>query len=164
MSRFFIDRPIFAWTVALIIMMAGVVAIMRLPISQYPDIAPPAVSVSASYPGADAQTVENSVTQIIEQDMTALDGLLYMSSTSDNTGNVNITLTFANGTNPDIAQVQVQNRLQQAVPLLPQIVQQQGISVSKANNTFVMVVGFISADHSMSGGDINDYVATNIAD
>jgi multidrug efflux pump len=163
-SRFFIDRPIFAWTIALIIMMAGAVAIVRLPVSQYPDIAPPAVSVNASYPGADAQTVENSVTQIIEQNMTALDGLLYMSSTSDNTGNVNITLTFANGTNPDIAQVQVQNRLQQAVPLLPQIVQQQGISVSKANSNFLMVVGFISTDGSMSEGDIDDYVATNIAD
>jgi multidrug efflux pump len=163
-SRFFIDRPIFAWTVALIIMLAGAVAIVRLPIAQYPDIAPPAVSVSASYPGADAQTVENSVTQIIEQNMTALDGLLYMSSTSDNTGAVNITLTFSNGTNSDIAQVQVQNRLQQAVPLLPQIVQQQGISVSKANNNFLMVLGFISADHSMSASDIADYVATNITD
>jgi len=164
LSRFFIDRPIFAWTIALIIMMAGIVAIMRLPISQYPDIAPPAVSISASYPGADAQTVENSVTQIIEQNMTALDGLLYMASTSDNTGGVNITLTFASGTNPDIAQVQVQNRLQQAVPLLPQIVQQQGISVSKANNNFLMVIGFISTDHSMSEGDLDDYVATNIVD
>ncbi len=163
-SRFFIDRPIFAWTVALIIVLFGVVAITRLPIAQYPDIAPPSVSVSASYPGADAQTVQDSVTQIIEQNMTALDGLLYMSSTSDNNGNASITLTFASGTNPDIAQVQVQNRLQQAVPLLPQVVQQQGISVNKANTSFVMAVGFTSPDNSLSAADIGDYVATNVAD
>ncbi|HEX4051785.1 MAG TPA: efflux RND transporter permease subunit [Steroidobacteraceae bacterium] len=163
-SRFFIDRPIFAWVVALIIMLAGIVSITRLPVSQYPDIAPPAVSVSASYPGADAQTVQNAVTQIIEENMTALDGLLYMSSSSNNTGSVSVTLTFANGTDPDIAQVQVQNRLQQAVPLLPQVVQQQGISVQKANNTFLMAVGFTSMDNSLSAADIADYVATNIAD
>ena len=163
-SRFFIDRPIFAWTVALIIMLFGIVAITRLPIAQYPNIAPPAISVNASYPGADAQTVEDSVTQIVEQNMTALDGLLYMSSTSDNSGKSTITLTFASGTNPDIAQVQVQNRLQQAVPLLPQVVQQQGISVSKANTNFVMAVGFTSPDNSLSAGDIGDYVATNVAD
>jgi multidrug efflux pump len=163
-SRFFIDRPIFAWVVALIIILAGAVAITQLPVSQYPNIAPPAVTVSANYPGADAQTVQNSVTQIIEQNMTALDGLLYMSSSSSNSGAVNITLTFASGINPDIAQVQVQNRLQQAVPLLPQIVQQQGISVSKANNTFVMAVGFVSTDGSMNESDVADYVASNIAD
>ncbi|MGH7211766.1 MAG: efflux RND transporter permease subunit, partial [Acetobacteraceae bacterium] len=132
-SRFFIDRPIFAWTIALIIMMGGALAITRLPVEQYPNIAPPAVTISAHYPGADAQTVQDAVTQIIEQNITALDGLLYMSSTSTNSGAVAITLTFASGTDPNIAQVQVQNRLQQAVPLLPQIVQQEGISVSKAN-------------------------------
>ncbi len=164
LSRFFIDRPIFAWTVALIIMLFGAVSITRLPVAQYPDIAPPAMSVSAYYPGADAQTVEDSVTQIIEQNMTALDGLLYMSSTSDNSGNASITLTFATDTNPDIAQVQVQNRLQQAVPLLPQVVQQQGISVTKANNAFLMAAGFVSSDDSISESDIGDYVATNIAD
>ncbi len=164
LSHFFIDRPIFAWTVALLIMLFGIVAITRLPISQYPDIAPPAISISASYPGADAQTVEDSVTQIIEQNMTALDGLVYMASTSDNAGNASITLTFETGTNPDIAQVQVQNRLQQAVPLLPEVVQQQGISVAKANNTFLMAAGFISSDGSISESDIGDYVATNIAD
>ena len=164
LSRFFIERPIFAWVVALIIMLFGIVSITRLPISEYPNIAPPAVSISASYPGADAQTVQNAVTQIIEGNMTALDGLLYMSSTSDNAGNVSISLTFASGTNPDIAQVQVQNRLQQAVPLLPQVVQQQGISVRKATDSFSMVVGFISADNSISAADIGDYVATNIAD
>jgi multidrug efflux pump len=164
LSRFFIDRPIFAWTVALLIMLFGVVSITRLPISQYPDIAPPAISISAIYPGADARTVEDSVTQIIEQNMTSLDGLLYMASTSDNAGNASITLTFASGTNPDIAEVQVQNRLQQAVPLLPQVVQQQGISVAKANNTFLMAAGFVSSDGSISESDIGDYVATNIAD
>lgn len=164
LSHFFIDRPIFAWTVALIIMLFGAVSITRLSIAQYPNIAPPAVSISASYPGADAQTVENSVTQIIEQNMTSLDGLLYMASTSDNAGNASITLTFVTGTNPDIAQVQVQNRLQQAVPLLPQVVQQQGISVAKANNDFLLAAGFMSSDPRMSESDVDDFVGTNIAD
>jgi multidrug efflux pump len=164
MSRFFIDRPIFAWVVAIIIMLAGILAITRLPIAEYPNIAPPAVIVSASYPGASAKTVEESVTQLIEQNMTALDGLIYITSTSDNNGNVSITLTFSSGTNPDIAQVQVQNRLEQTKPLLPQIVQLQGISVSKANNAFMMAVGFVSDDESMSAGDIGDYLASNIVD
>jgi multidrug efflux pump len=164
MSRFFIDRPIFAWVIAIIVMLAGVVAITRLPISIYPNIAPPSVAITASYPGASAQTVEDSVTQIIEQNMTGLDGLLYMNSTSDNNGNVSITLTFASGTNPDIAQVQAQNKLQQAVPLLPQIVQQQGISVNKTNAAFLIAVGFISEDGRMSEGDIGDYLATYVVD
>ncbi len=164
LSRFFIDRPIFAWVVAIIIMLFGLVAITRLPIARYPNIAPPAVAINASYPGASAQTVEDSVTQIIEQNMTGLDGLIYMVSTSDNNGNVSIQLTFASGTNPDIAQVQAQNKLQQAVPLLPQIVQLQGISVSKANNAFLLAVGFTSEDGKMSEGDIGDYLATNIVE
>jgi multidrug efflux pump len=164
LSRFFIDRPIFAWVVAIIIMMFGLVAITRLPISRYPNIAPPSVAITASYPGASAQTVEDSVTQIIEQNMTGLDGLIYMVSTSDNNGNVAIILTFASGTNADIAQVQAQNKLQQAVPLLPQIVQQQGISVSKSNRNFLIAVGFVSADGKMSEGDIGDYLATNVVD
>ncbi len=164
MSRFFIDRPIFAWVVAIIIMLAGAVAITQLPISRYPNIAPPSVAINASYPGASAQTVEDAVTQIIEQNMTGLDGLLYMSSTSDNQGGVSITLTFASGTNPDIAQVQAQNKLQQAVPLLPQIVQQQGISVTKSNNSFLLVIGFLSEDGKMSKGDIDDYLATNVVE
>ncbi|MFI4868563.1 MAG: efflux RND transporter permease subunit [Steroidobacterales bacterium] len=164
MSRFFIERPIFAWVVAIIIMLFGSVAITRLPISRYPNIAPPSVAITASYPGASAQTVEDSVTQIIEQNMTGLDGLIYMVSTSDNNGNVSIVLTFASGTNPDIAQVQAQNKLQQAVPLLPQIVQQQGISVSKSNNNFLIAVGFVSEDGKMSAGDIGDYLATNVVD
>jgi multidrug efflux pump len=164
MSRFFIDRPIFAWVIALIIMLVGLLSITRLPIARYPNIAPPSVSINASYPGASAQTVEDSVTQIIEQNMTALDGLIYMDSTSDNAGNVSINLTFASGTNPDTAQVQVQNKLQQATPLLPQIVQLQGISVSKSTGSFLMAVGFESEDGSMSGGDISDYLATNVVD
>ncbi|HEY2419285.1 MAG TPA: efflux RND transporter permease subunit [Steroidobacteraceae bacterium] len=164
MSRFFIDRPIFAWVVALIIMLAGLLSITHLPIARYPNIAPPSVAISASYPGASAQTVEDSVTQIIEQNMTGLDGLIYMHSTSDNAGNVSITLTFASGTNPDTAQVQVQNKLQQATPLLPQIVQLQGISVNKTNSSFLLAIGFVSDDGSMSGGDIADYLATNVYD
>jgi len=164
LSRFFIDRPIFAWVVAVIIMLFGLLAITRLPIARYPNIAPPSVAINASYPGASAQTVEDSVTQIIEQNMTGLDGLIYMVSTSDNNGNVSIQLTFASGTNPDIAQVQAQNKLQQAVPLLPQIVQLQGISVSKSNNAFLLAVGFTSEDGKMNEGDIGDYLATNIVD
>src|SRR5450755_4741678 len=163
MSRFFIDRPIFAWVVALIIMLIGAISITRLPIARYPVIAPPTVNINASYPGASAQTVEDSVTQIIEQNMTGLDGLIYMASTSDNAGNVAIILTFASGTNPDTAQVQVQNKLQQATPLLPQIVQQQGIVVSKSNSAFLLAIGFVS-DGKMSAGDIGDYIASNVVD
>ena len=164
MSRFFIDRPIFAWVVALIIMLTGLLSITRLPIARYPNIAPPSVAITASYPGASAQTVEDSVTQIIEQNLTGLDGLIYIHSTSDNAGNVSIVLTFASGTNPDTAQVQVQNKLQQATPLLPQIVQLQGISVNKTNSSFLLAIGFVSEDGSMTGGDIADYLATNVVD
>jgi multidrug efflux pump len=163
-SRFFIDRPIFAWVIALIIMMMGALAITRLPISRYPNIAPPSVSITASYPGASAKTVEDSVTQIIEQSMTEIDGLIYMASTSDSTGNVSVTLTFTSGTNPDTAQVQVQNKLQQATPLLPQIVQLQGISVSKSSSSFLMVVAFVSKDGRLSAGDIGDYIAGHVLD
>src|SRR5579862_151528 len=164
LSRFFIERPIFAWVVALIIMLFGIVSIPRLPISRYPNIAPPTVQIQASYPGASAKTVEDSVTQIIEQNMTSLDGLLYMESSSDNNGNVAITLTFASGTNPDIAQVQAQNRLQQATPLLPQVVQQQGISVLKANSNILLGIGFTSDDGRLSAGDMADYLSTNVID
>ena len=124
MSRFFIDRPIFAWVVAIMLSLGGIMAIRRLPLTPYPTIAPPSIAISASYPGADAKSVEDSVTQVIEQNMSALDGLIYMSSSSTSDGSVDITLTFMSNTNPDIAQVQVQNRLQAVVPLLPQIVQQ----------------------------------------
>ncbi|AWH87830.1 efflux RND transporter permease subunit [Limnobaculum parvum] len=164
MAKFFIDRPIFAWVIAIIIMLAGALAIIQLPISQYPTIAPPAISVSASYPGADAQTVQDSVTQIIEQNMNGIDKLMYMSSTSDSAGNATVTLTFDSKADPDIAQVQVQNKLQLAMPLLPQEVQQMGISVEKASSSFLMVAGFISDDGSLSQEDIADYVGSNIKD
>ena len=164
MAKFFIDRPIFAWVIAIIIMLAGILSIMKLPIAQYPTIAPPAVTISANYPGADAKTVQDTVTQVIEQNMNGIDNLLYMSSNSDSSGNVQITLTFNSGTDPDIAQVQVQNKLQLAMPLLPQEVQQQGVSVEKSSSSFLMVAGFISEDGSMSQEDIADYVGSNIKD
>lgn len=162
MARFFIDRPIFAWVIAQVIMLAGSLAIIGLPVAQYPSIAPPAVGISASYPGASAKTVEDSVTQIIEQNMTGLDHLLYMSSQSDSSGRVSVTLTFQPGTDPDIAQVQVQNKLQQAMSLLPQEVQQQGIRVQKTSSSFLMVAAFISKDGAMTNDDLADYVVANI--
>jgi len=143
MSRFFIDRPIFAWVIALVIMLAGVLSIFTLPISQYPSIAPPQITVTANYPGASAKTLEDTVTQIIEQKMTGLDGLRYITSTSDSAGSAQITLTFDAGTNPDIAQVQVQNKLQLATAQLPQEVQQQGLTVTKSVRNFIMVIGFV---------------------
>ena len=164
MSRFFIDRPILAWVMAILIMLLGIVAVTRLPISLYPSVVPPAVEIDASYPGASAKTVENAVTQIIEQNMNALDGLNYIASTSDSNGNAAVVLTFSSGTNPDIAQIQVQNKLQQAVPLLPQIVQQQGISVNKSSGANEMVVAFVSPDGRMSADEIDDYVASHIVD
>ena len=164
MARFFIDRPIFAWVIAIIVMLAGALSLLRLPVSQYPVIAPPQVTINANYPGASAQAAEDSVTQIIEQNMKGLDGLLYMSATSDSDGSVQVTLTFENGTNPDIAQVQVQNKLQLATPLLPQIVQQQGINVVKSSSGFLMVVGFVSQDGRLDGEDISDYVTAHLVD
>ncbi|EFS2477900.1 efflux RND transporter permease subunit [Salmonella enterica subsp. enterica serovar Kentucky] len=164
MANFFIRRPIFAWVLAIILMMAGALAIMQLPVAQYPTIAPPAVSISATYPGADAQTVQDTVTQVIEQNMNGIDNLMYMSSTSDSAGSVTITLTFQSGTVPDIAQVQVQNKLQLATPLLPQEVQQQGISVEKSSSSFLMVAGFVSDNPNTTQDDISDYVASNIKD
>jgi multidrug efflux pump len=164
MSRFFIERPIFAWVIAIVIMLGGALAIFKLPIAQYPSIAPPSISISGSYPGASAKTVEDAVTQVIEQKMKGIDGLRYMSSTSDSTGGVSITLTFSSGTNPDIAQVQVQNKLQLATPLLPAAVTQQGLVVSKATKNFLMVLGFVSEDGSMKQADIGDYVAANVID
>ncbi|EGK8382116.1 efflux RND transporter permease subunit [Salmonella enterica] len=164
MANFFIRRPIFAWVLAIILMMAGALAIMQLPVAPYPTIAPPAVSISATYPGADAQTVQDTVTQVIEQNMNGIDNLMYMSSTSDSAGSVTITLTFQSGTDPDIAQVQVQNKLQLATPLLPQEVQQQGISVEKSSSSFLMVAGFVSDNPNTTQDDISDYVASNIKD
>ncbi|NVD98577.1 efflux RND transporter permease subunit [Massilia sp. BJB1822] len=164
MARFFIDRPIFAWVIAIVIMLGGVMAIMGLPVSQYPDIAPPSISIAGSYPGASAKTVEDAVTQVIEQKMKGIDGLRYMSSTSDSTGGISIKLTFRNGTNPDIAQVQVQNKLQLATPLLPAAVTQQGLVVSKATDNFLVVLGFVSEDGKMNQDDLSDYVAASVVD
>ena len=164
MSRFFIDRPIFAWVLAIVIMLAGGLAILNLPVSQYPAIAPPSISVTAIYPGASAQTLENTVTQIIEQQMKGLDHLEYLSSTSDSSGQVVVTLTFEQGANPDIAQVQVQNKLQLATPLLPTQVQQQGLVVAKATRNFLLVIALYSADGSHNGADLGDYIVSNIQD
>ena len=164
MARFFIDRPIFAWVIAILIMVAGAISITRLPISRYPTIAPPTVTINATYPGASAKAVEDSVTQVIEQSMTGLDGLLYISATSEANGTATITLTFDSSVNPDTAQVQVQNKLALATASLPQIVQQQGTRVSKANPGFLMVMGFVSQDGTMDQRDIADYVKATIAD
>ena len=163
MSHFFIKRPIFAWFIAILIMLGGVLAIMRLPIAQYPQIAPTVVTISATYPGANAQTAENSVTKVIEQNMTGLDHLQYMSSSSTSTGAVSISLTFTNEADADIAQVQVQNKLQLATPLLHDL-RQQGIKVVKSSSSFLMVLGFVSDDGRLSASDVADYVASSIND
>lgn len=164
MAKFFINRPIFAWVIAIMIMLAGILAIKNLAIEQYPDIAPPSISVSTIYTGADATTVENTVTQIIEQNLTGLDRLMYMSSTSSASGRVSVTLTFEPGTDPDVAQVQVLNKVESAKARLPQAVQTNGISVTKSNNSFLKVIGFYSEDNSMDQSDIADYVFSNIQD
>ncbi len=164
MSRFFIDRPIFAWVLAIVVMLAGVLAIQSLPIAQYPSIAPPAISITATYPGASARTLEDTVTQVIEQKMKGLDGLLYMSSTSESSGSATLTLSFSAETDPDIAQVQVQNKLATATPLLPEEVQRQGVSVAKSARNFLLVLGFVSKDGSMTNIDIGDYVSSNVQD
>ncbi len=164
MARFFIDRPIFAWVLAIITMLAGVMAVLTLPIAQYPSIAPPAIAISASYPGASSKTLEDTVTQVIEQKMKGLDKLSYIASTSESSGSVTITLTFENGTDPDTAQVQVQNKLALATPLLPQEVQQQGVRVTKSANNFLNVLAFVSEDGKLNGSDLSDYVAANVQD
>jgi multidrug efflux pump len=164
MVRFFIDRPIFAWVIALVIMLAGGLAAIRLPIAQYPEIAPPEVTITTKYPGASAKTIEDSVTQVIEQNMTGLDHFIYMKSESSSAGTVTITLTFESGTNPDIAQVQVQNKLQQALSLLPQEVQREGVQVTKSNSTFLMVVGLISTDNSQDRHDLSDFMVSTLRD
>lgn len=164
MAKFFIDRPIFAWVIAIIIMLAGAISLTTLPVQQYPSIAPPEIRISANYPGASAQTLEDSVTQVIEQNMTGLDGMLYMSSQSNSSGNVSIKITFAPGVDPDIAQVQVQNKLSLAEPLLPLEVQQLGISVTKASSSFLMVIALVSEDGSMNKNDLADYANSFIKD
>jgi len=164
MPRFFINRPIFAWVIAIIVMLAGLLAIKTLPVSQYPPIAPPQISIRAVYPGASAQTVQDTVTQVVEQKLNGIDNLLYMSSTSDSSGAIAISLTFQAGTDPNIAQVQVQNKLQLAVPLLPEAVQRQGIQVVKSTRNFLMIVGLVSKDGSMDRNALTDYMVSNIQD
>ena len=164
MSRFFIDRPVFAWVLAIVLMLAGLIAVRALPVAQYPSIAPPAVSISVTYPGASAETVQSTVVQVIEQQLSGIDNLLYFSSESDKDGSIAITLNFAQGTNPDIAQVQVQNKLQLAQPRLPQVVQQQGITVAKATKNFLVVVGFVSTDNTLNSADLGDFIASTVQD
>ncbi|QHA88523.1 multidrug efflux RND transporter permease AcrD [Serratia rhizosphaerae] len=164
MANFFIDRPIFAWVLAIILCLTGALAIYSLPVEQYPNLAPPNVRISANYPGASAQTLENTVTQIIEQNMTGLDNMMYMSSQSTNTGRATVTLTFEAGTDPNEAMQQVQNQLQAAVKRLPQAVQQQGVTVSKSGDTTLMMVAFVSTDGSMDKQDIADYIVSNLQD
>ncbi|WP_312830181.1 multidrug efflux RND transporter permease AcrD [Pantoea anthophila] len=164
MSNFFIDRPIFAWVLAILLCLCGTLSIRSLPIEQYPDLAPPNVRITANYPGASAQTLENTVTQVIEQNMTGIDNLMYMSSNSSNTGQAQITLTFTAGTDPDEARQQVQNQLQSALRKLPQAVQSQGVTVNKTGDSNILMVAFVSTDGSMDKQDIADYVASNIQD
>ncbi|KQM88953.1 multidrug transporter [Sphingomonas sp. Leaf22] len=164
MSRIFIDRPIFAWVIAIITMLAGLGAILSLPIAQYPDVAPPQVNIRATYPGANAETIQNSVTQIIEQQLTGIDGLLYFSSQSSSRGQVTISATFDKGVDPDIAQVQVQNQVQQALSRLPQQVQQQGIRVTKSNPDFLMIVGIFDETDQRTNGDVSDYMEANLVE
>lgn len=164
MANFFIDRPIFAWVIAILLCLTGTLAIFSLPVEQYPALAPPNVRITANYPGASAQTLENTVTQVIEQNMTGIDNLMYMSSQSSNTGQATITLTFVAGTNPDEARQQVQNQLQTALRKLPQAVQSQGVTVTKTGDTNILMVAFVSTDGSMDKQDIADYVASNVQD
>src|ERR1035437_8907087 len=162
LSRFFLQRPVFAWVIAIILMVAGGLAIYSLPISQYPPIAPPAIAIQAFYPGASAETVENSVTQIIEQKMTGFDKMLYVSATSDSSGSGRVELTFAPGTDPDMAWSQVQNKLQLAMASLPQVVQQQGVKVSKSTRNYLLIVGLISENGSMDGNDLQDFAQSSL--
>jgi multidrug efflux pump len=164
MAKFFIERPIFAWVIAIMVMLVGLLALKTLPVSQYPPIAPPQITINAMYPGASAQTVQDTVTQVIEQKLNGIDNLIYMSSTSDSAGAVAINLTFKAGTDPNIAQVQVQNKLQLATPLLPQIVQKQGIQVVKSTRNFLMIVGLVSEDGSMDRHSLTDYLVANVQD
>ena len=164
LSRFFIDRPVFAWVIAVVVMLAGGIAAFSLPIEQYPTIAPPAVAITATYPGADAESLQNSVTQVIEQQLTGLDNLLYFSSSSNADGTVTITATFAPGTNPDIAQVQVQNKVQAAVPLLPSAVQQLGVVVAKQQSNFIMVIGIYDDTGRYTNVDISDFISSKMRD
>jgi multidrug efflux pump len=164
MSRIFIERPIFAWVLAIIIMFGGIGAIFALPVAQYPDVAPTQINVRATYPGASAATLEGSVTQVIEQTLTGLDGLLYFSSSSTSRGQVTITAVFDKSVNPDIAQVQVQNKVQSAIARLPQAVQQQGVVVTKGSPDFLLIVGVYDSTDRSTNVDVSDWLATNIQD
>ena len=164
MARFFIDRPVFAWVIAILIMMAGGISIFRLPVEQYPRIAPPVVTITAKYSGASAQTLEDTVAQVIEQKLNGIDGLLYINSTSDAAGQVSIRLTFDPDTNPDVAQMQVQNKLQLATSSLPEEVTRQGITVTKVADSFLQMYAFVSSDDSMSAADLCDFVGSTILD
>src|SRR3954466_16052189 len=163
-SRIFIDRPIFAWVIAIVIMLGGIGGILSLPVEQYPDIAPPSVNVRATYPGASAETLESSVTQIIEQQLTGLDNLIYFSSSSSSNGSATVTLTFDQGTDADIAQVQVQKKVQQALPRLPQAVQQQGLVVTKSNPDFLMIIAVYDETDQSTSADVADYLVSNLQD
>src|SRR5262245_26931793 len=164
LARFFASRPVFAWVMSIIIILAGIAAIRVLPVASYPDVALPSVNINAGYPGASAETVENSVTQVLEQQLTGIDGLVYFSSSSSSAGQAGITVTFKQGTNADTAQVQVQNKVQQAIPRLPPAVQQQGIVVAKAQNNFLMVVVVYDDHDKATEADISDYVASTLQD
>jgi multidrug efflux pump len=164
MSHFFIDHPVFAWVIAIIIMLMGVLAIRTLPVEQYPNIAPPSVSITTSYPGASAEALENSVTQVIEQKLTGIDNLRYFSANSDSAGNVSINITFELGTDPNIAQVQVQNKVQAAMPLLPQDVQNQGVVVAKANDSVLLVSAFYTEDGSIDQQKLGDIINSQLVD
>ena len=164
MARYFIDRPIFAWVIAIVLMLAGLLALRSLPVAQFPEIAPPSVSIATSYPGANAQTLESTTTQIIEQQLKGIDNLRYFASTSDGAGNLSITLTFEQGTDADIAQVQVQNKLSQATPLLPQEVQQQGLRVTKSTSSFLLVMAVYADDGIHDQQDAGDFVASTLQD
>ncbi|KAB2832900.1 MAG: multidrug efflux RND transporter permease subunit, partial [Caedimonadaceae bacterium] len=162
MANFFIDRPIFAWVIALLIMLGGGLSIKLLPIAQYPTIAPPAIDINATYPGASPKTLENTVTQVIEQKMIGIDNLRYFASTSDSVGNVTVTLTFNPGTDPDVALMQIQSKLQLATPLLPPEVQQQGLRLVKSGRNYLMILAFVSTDGSMTRNDLADFIASNV--
>ena len=164
LSRVFIDRPIFAWVLAIIVMLGGIGAIMSLPIAQYPDVAPPQVTIRATFPGANAQTIQNSVTQVVEQSLTGIDGLIYFSSSSSSRGSVTITVTFEKGTDPDIAQVQVQNQVQQTLSRLPSQVQQQGLVVRKSNPDNLLIVGVYDETDKLTNQDVSDYLVSNLQD
>ncbi|MGJ8691308.1 MAG: efflux RND transporter permease subunit [Thalassotalea sp.] len=164
MAKTFIDRPILAWVIAIMIMLAGILSLLQLPVAQYPNVAPPSVSISATYPGASSQVVQDTVVQVIEQSLTGIDNVQYINASSDSSGNASITLTFTAGTNSDTAQVQVQNKLQSAMPLLPQVVQQNGIKVTKSTSGFLLVIAFYSNDGKMNRNDISDFISSNIQD